>query len=311
MPVIRINANRDQAVLHGSPRPLAAALAPHQTTQGPVVVMIHGYKFLPGHALHCPHDHILATHPRNVPFRPPSWPRQLGFGTGNRDEGLAIAFGWSARGPLWRALRRARRAGRALAQVLLQLHQHNPRRPVHIVAHSMGIELALEALHHLPPGAVQRVLSLTGASYQSRLQTALQTRAGRQAEFVNVTSRENDLFDFLYERLIAPPTRQDRSIGQGISAPNALTLQLDCPQTLRHLARLGAPIGAPQRRICHWSSYTRPGVLRFYHDLLRQPDRLSLPALQQGLPEQSAPRWSRLITASARWPVLPFAQKEA
>jgi|SRR6056297_1300708 len=37
------------------------------------------------------------------------------------------------------------------------------------------------------------------------------------AEVANIASREYDLFDFLLERLIAPPVAGDRCIGQGLS----------------------------------------------------------------------------------------------
>ncbi|WP_233270337.1 alpha/beta hydrolase [Chachezhania sediminis] len=257
--------------------------------------MIHGYKYLPGHPHHCPHLGILSPAPQ-VGTGTPSWPRQLGFGAGLPGEGLAIAFGWDARGALWTAERQARRAGRALAQVIGRLHTAAPGRPVHLVAHSMGTELALEALHHLPPGAIGRILSLTGACYQSRVAGALATPAGRRAEFVNITSRENDAFDFLYERLIAPPAAGDRAIGQGLDLPNLLTLQLDCSRTLAHLERLDCPVGGSARRICHWSSYTRPGVLRFYERLIRQPGIFTLDRLRRGLPESPEKRWSRLMS---------------
>lgn len=309
MPVIRINAIGETARLHGSPTPVGAALARIGPTEGPVVVMIHGFKYQPGHRLHCPHRHILALHPEALPWSAPSWPRQLGFGTGLPAEGLAVAFGWNARGTLWAAQRRAVRAGRALAQVIAALRRQAPTRPVHVIAHSLGSELVLEALHHLPAGAVGRILSLTGASHASRARQALETPAGRTAEFLNITSRENDLFDFMFERLVAPPCPGDRAIGYGLEAPNAVTLQLDCPGTLDHLSRLGAAIAAPERRVCHWSSYTRPGVLQFYRELLRRSDRLPLSTLRRGVPPRPAPRWSRLLAPPSGLAPLPFAQK--
>lgn len=309
MAVIRINAIGEQPALHRSPEPVDQALRRAGAAAGPAIVMIHGFKYLPGHRIHCPHRHILALQPEALPWRAPSWPRQLGFGAGHGDEGVAVAFGWQARGALWAAQRRAVEAGRALAQVIATLHHQRPERPVHIIAHSLGSELALEALHHLPRGAVGRIISLAGACHRSRTQAALATEAGRAADFINVTSRENDPFDFLFERLITPPRPGDRAIGQGLEAPNAVTLQLDCPGTLQHLERLGAAIAAPERRICHWSSYTRPGVLQFYKDLLRRPESLPLSVIRRGLPQDAAPRWSRLIAPPSLALPLPFAQK--
>ncbi|MEX0318410.1 MAG: alpha/beta hydrolase [Ruegeria sp.] len=309
MPVIRINVTGDRTALHRSPRPVHGTLRQTRTLEGPVIIMTHGYKYRPDDAQACPHRTILSLHPAPGPCSGPSWPKQLGFGSGCADEGLAVAVGWDASGPLWAARRRAITAGRVLAGIIAELHRLNRARPIHFIGHSMGTELALEALHHVPPGALRRIISMTGATYRSRALAALATSAGRQAEFINVTSRENDLFDALYEWLIAPPKRGDRSIGLGLDAPNAVTLQLDCPDTLAHLARLSIPIAAPRRRICHWSSYTRPGVLRVYNALLRNHDRLSLPTLSCGLPERPARRWSRLFALPRPQLLLPFAQK--
>ena len=172
----------------------------------------------------------------------------------------------------------------------------------------MGIALALEALHHVPAGTVQRVVSMTGAAYASEALAALDTPAGRACDFINVTSRENDLFEFLYERLIAPPCRGDRTLGFGLVARNAVTVQLDCDDTLALLARRGAPVAPPQRRICHWSSYTRHGVLRFYNELLRHPQTWTLDRLRRDLPDTGTPRWSRLIAPPTRGLALPMTQ---
>jgi len=309
MPVVRINAIDESIALHRSPRSARSVLRQTRDTQGPVIIMTHGYKYRPDDVKACPHRHFLSLHPTPMPRHCPSWPQQLGFGSGFDDEGLGIAFGWNAQGPLWIARRRAVEAGRALAELIRELRHLNPDRPIHFVGHSMGTELALEALHHIPPGALNRIISMTGAAYHSRTLTALTTPGGRRAEFINVTSRENDLFDFLYEWLVQPPERGDRSIGNGLTAANAVTVQLDCPATLAHLSHPAFPVGAPQRRICHWSSYTRPGVLRVYNALLRQEDRLSLSTLRNGLPNQPARRWSRLFAMPKPQAHLPFAQK--
>ena len=302
MPLIRINAKGSEPRLHCGTQPLYRRLAEvtaEATRDEPVIVMIHGYKYRPGMPDHCPHLHLMAMHPRDRPWHSPSWPRQLGFGTGHANEGLGIAFGWDARGPLWSARRRAIEAGRALAQLLNDLRRQSPYRPVHLLAHSMGTEVALQALDHLPANAIQRIVSLTGASYRETAQAALETAAGQTTEFFNITSRENDTFDFLFERLVAPPVRGDRAIGLGLDAPNAVTLQLDCTETLGNLHRLGAPMGNPERRICHWSTYTRAGTLRFYNDLMRNPARWPLNRLQQAVPEAPARRWSRLVAPPA------------
>ncbi|MEX0278466.1 MAG: DUF726 domain-containing protein [Ruegeria sp.] len=309
VPVVRINAIGDTYALHQSTRPPSSALKQAHQTQGPVIIMTHGYKYRPDAINACPHRHILSLHGTSYSTYSPSWPKQLGYGSGFEDEGLGIAFGWNAQGPLWSAHHRALEAGRALADLIHEVHRMSPNRPIHFIGHSMGTELVLEALHHLRPGALSRIISMTGAAYQSRALQALSTPAGRSAEFINITSRENDLFDFLFEWAIRPPKRGDRCIGSGLHASNAITLQLDCPRTLDHLSRLVFPVGDPQRRICHWSSYTRPGVLRVYNALLRHHNRLTLPALQNGIPERSARRWSRLFALPRSQHHLPFVQK--
>ncbi|GHF63023.1 alpha/beta hydrolase [Seohaeicola zhoushanensis] len=307
MPLIRINAHDDVPRLHRGHATLDRELA-LRGGSGPAVVMIHGYSYRPGDLRHCPHRSLLSMTPDDGDA---GWPRQLGFGGGHDNEGLAIAFGWDARGKPRVARLRALSAGRALAHLVTALKRLDPGRPVHVVAHSMGVEVALEALHHLAPGAIGRILSLTGAAYVSRSRAALDTPAGRTAEFVNVTSRENDLFDFLFERLIPAPRRGDRAIGHGLVAANAVTLQIDCSETLGHLDRLGAPVGTPDRLICHWSAYARPGLLQLYNALLRRPERWTLDLLRAGLPPEPASRWSRLLPAFPVALPLPGPQKAA
>lgn len=309
MAVFRINAHEDRPRLHMGGGAVERDLSRLGEIAGPVILMVHGYNYQPGHPSHCPHTKIFSLRSPASTGRASSWLRQLGFGTGHANEGLAVAFGWPSRNAIWQAKRRARSAGIALAKTVAALRRHVPNRPVNILAHSLGSELAFEALAHLPAGAIDRIILMTGASYISRAAEALGTPAGQTAELINVTSRENDTFDFLFERLIAPPRPGDRAIGQGLTAPNAVTLQLDCPDTLAHLNRIGLPIGPPQRRICHWSAYTRPGVLRAYHDLLRHHDTIPLSLIKQGLPESPAPRWSRLLAPPAMSLPLPFAQK--
>lgn len=271
--------------------------------------MTHGFKYRPEDGKACPHRHIFVPSPNADVVALRQLSATTGFGSGFDDEGLGIAFGWNARAPLSASRRRAVDAGRALADVIRYLRRLNPNRPIHFIEHSMGTELALEALHHIQTGSLSRIISMTGGAYQSRTLSALETPAGRQAEFINVTSRENDMFDFMYEWLIQPPQRGDRSIGLGFDAPNAVPLQIDCSDTLDHHSRMIFPVGAPQRRVCHWYSYTRPGVLRLYNALLRNQDHLSLHQLRGSIPEQSARSWSRLFALPRPHDLLPFAQK--
>jgi pimeloyl-ACP methyl ester carboxylesterase len=252
--------------------------------------MVHGYKYKPGSEHHCPHAKIFGD-------TADDWPAQLQFGTDTPDEGLGIALGWDARGTLRKVHRRATDTGKRLATIVKLLRRHTPHRPVHIVAHSLGAELALSALAHLPRGAVDRMVLLTGASYSRRASDMLQTPAGRSVEVLNITSRENDLFDAAFERLVPAPAPGDRAIGLGIDAGNVTNIQLDCAQTLLGFDRMGFKVAAPSRRICHWSAYTRPGVMAFYNAFLRDPAMLPQARLAQWLPREAAPRWSRLLPA--------------
>lgn len=309
MPIIRLNAHGTEYRVHGSTQSPNGLLHGQSSSDSPVVVMIHGYSYEPGHEIHCPHKHILSLDPQPLPWLAPSWPLAVGVGTDGDDAGLGIAFGWFARGTLWRAKRRAIEAGQALAKALTLIRRIAPQRKIHILAHSMGAEVVAEALHHMPSHTVDRIISMTGACYRTRMENALETEAGRTARFINITSRENDLFDFFFESLIAPPRRGDRSIGSGLNCANAVTLQLDCAETLDHLTRLGANVSPPAHRVCHWSSYLRPGVLEFYADLIHRADHLTIDRLRAGIPATPAPRWSRLCPQPGVFLPVSFAQK--
>lgn len=296
MPILRLNAGPEGLVLHSSPACALRVLKSAALGSGPVIVMIHGFKYGPNCIRHSPHTSIFAAKSLPVARNTVPWLHPMGFGAGDADEGLAVAFGWKARGTLWQAQDKARAAGQHLADVIKTIHSRAPHRPIHVVAHSLGSEVIFEALHSLPAHSVNRIVILMGASYTSRAVTAMQqTKAGRNAELFNVTSRENDPFDFFYERFIQPPVRGDQAIGRGIRLPNALTLQLDCSRTLALLAQFGGHISEPTRRVCHWSGYSRPGALPFYARAMRAPAAVPLCALQLMLPATVEKRWSRMF----------------
>jgi len=307
MPLIHVNAGPDGPELHDRPGALQdhlpGMLAPMLSGDGPVIVMVHGFKYAPYHPRECPHRQILSMDPTRDCFKVVSWPRGLGFGRGSADEGLGIGFGWSARGTLRQAYGEAARAGDGLARLIAMIRRIAPGRPVHAVAHSLGARVVLQALPHLPAGAVGRLILLAGAEFGGRAAEALDTPAGRCAEVINVTSRENDLFDFLLECLIPPPARGNRSLGLALpSGPGVLNLQMDHPGTLAALRGAGFEIGAPMTRICHWSPYTRPGALAMYDRLLREAAQLPLAQLRAALPDGPTPRWSRLLPRPAFLP---------
>ncbi len=288
MPLLRINATAQGLTLHDTPQPAARRLCTMASQPGPAIIMVHGYKYRPGSVSHCPHRKIFGADPK-------SWPAQLHFGTGLKDEGIGIALGWDARGSLRKVHERATAMGESLAVIVAMLRHHAPNRPVHVIAHSLGAELALSALEHLPSPAIDRMVLLAGASYARRAASCLRTPAGKGLQLLNVTSRENDLFDVAFERLVPAGNPQDKAIGHGIDAPNAATVQLDCPHSLHGLKKLGFDIAPSCRRICHWSAYTRPGVMALYAQFLRNPSAMPFDSLGQTLPRDGTPRWSRFL----------------
>lgn len=297
MPLLKINADRGQPFLHG-PGDLDTALRAAVRAlpaDAPVIILIHGYRFSPTRKACDPHRHILSLTPTPGCRKAISWPRHLGFGRDTADEGLCIAFGWEARGSIWRAWEAAAQAGTALADLVRRLRALR-RAPVDILCHSLGARVGLCAVSWLAAGSVGRVVLMAAADYRSHVRGVLDTPAGRTAEFVNVTSRENDPFDAAMEWLIRAPAAGDRALGDGLGQgfANWLDLQVDCPETLEVLRDLGYRIAPPSRRVCHWSAYLRPGLFRVYGDLIRDRDLLPLDRLAGLLPGSAAPRWSGL-----------------
>ncbi|MCW9044378.1 MAG: alpha/beta hydrolase [Pseudopelagicola sp.] len=283
MPLIRINAEAQTPVLHGGPHRLDPILARALATPGPILIMVHGYKFLPNDPKHCPHQHIFSAAKTHPCPKAQSWPRHLGFGRNAPDEGVLIAFGWSARGRLRDARAEAETAATALAALVETLNRLAPDRPVHLIAHSLGAHLVLCAMQTVARGCLGRVILLNGAAYQSHAHRALTAPGGQSCEVFNIVSRENAAYDYLFEKTLPPRHRGDRALGRGLIAPNAQTIRLDDPATLATLADMGHPIAPHRRRHCHWSTYLRPGVFGFYTALIRHPERLPLPHLKSRL----------------------------
>lgn len=306
MPMLRISAQDDQPRLHGAAAPLGPVLR-HALAcdSGPVKIMIHGYKYLPGHPGFCPHDGIFSRTPNRKGPRIVSWPRHLGL-RGQRGEGLGISFGWAARGKIWTAYDQAARAGIALANLLGSIQRIAPGRTVHLIAHSLGARVALKAIALSQAGDVSHTILLAAAEFGSVAKQALTTKAGQHVAVLNVTSRENDIYDFLLERLVRCSGPNKRTLGHGCThLPNMVTLQLDDPRGISALRQAGFPIAPPERRVCHWSPYLRPGAFPLYRAFL--DERLSVPHLRALLPSKSEPRWSRFVMRRARFtkPAIP------
>ncbi|TAG21078.1 MAG: hypothetical protein EAZ40_09250 [Rhodobacterales bacterium] len=296
----QISRTRNQA-MPDDPRPIRADAGPQglvldwdRLTRkldalppgAPVVAMVHGWRYAPGLVADCPHGSILSLDPGTGDRRAVSWPRHLGL---DGQAGLGIALGWPAKCDPWRAQFRAARTGRALATIAQRVHALSGR-PLQVIAHSMGARVALAALPLIDPGQISRIILLAAAETRGRALTALATPAGQTVEVVNVTTRENDLFDACFEWGIHLGLRT--SIGQGLGrrCSGWHDLWIDQPRSMAGLAALGHPLADPPRRICHWSPYLRPGTIALYRALI--DGRLNASDLPRHRPGR---RWSRLL----------------
>ena len=316
MALLQVNARAGGLEIPGGHIPgqawegeLAAAVA--RLPEGaPIMVLIHGLRFSPFRPAIDPHRHILSLDPRQDCWKALSWPRNLGFTQTGRADGLCIAFGWEASSPSYAlALRqvypRAPDAAAALARLIDTLVRLAPARRVDLVAHSLGGRVALGAVARVTRPGIGRVILMGAAEYQSAATRALANPAAREAEFYNVTSAENALFDALFRRIVPAGTPDDMPLGAGLAqAPRRwVDIRIDCDRVLARLAARGVPIAPRGRAVCHWSFYLRPGIFGLYRAILRERTGWSAPLLNAALPApEPAPALASLAGAM-RWPV--------
>ena len=263
---------------------------------GTVTIMVHGYRFAPGVSGHDPHGHILSHTPDPGCWKAISWPRHLHL---HRDKtGLGIGFGWNARGALGRVATRAFAMGRVLADLIAHIRSHRPDLAVNLIAHSLGVRVALSALHDLRAGDVARLVLLSGAEYRSRARAAMASPAGRSARVLNVASGENALFDLIFRLFVPAPRVTDWALSAGIADVAGWSdLFIDRAASRAALQRLGIRIRAPQGKICHWSSYLRPGLFRLYRAVFDPNTPDILDRLDHALAQETRksaekrPRW--------------------
>lgn len=277
----------------------AAALAPNQ----PVTIMVHGYRYDPKRPLADPQRDLYA--PRQSSGPALSWPRHLGYRE-DTAPGLAIGLAWPACGSIVAAHLRAERAGVAMAHLVTAIRQVAPTCPINTIGHSLGARVILLAIAALPPAHLSRAVLLSAAAFRADANAALAGPSGQTTEIINITTRENDVFDFLME--FALTAGFERSLGQGLPnrPTNWLDLQIDNPRVLARLETLGFPVASARRRICHWSAYSRPGVFALYRALLTDPAPLPLAVLARAAALPQDPRWTRLLSAPRAALPLPF-----
>lgn len=309
MPLIRINAIGRDPALHAAQAGLDSVLHEALNHPGPVVIMVHGYRFQPGDPIHCPHDHIFSCATEFACNKAVSWPRQLGFVPHSATPGLAIAFGWHARGTLQQAKNTATDAATALARLISSIRAISPNRPINLIAHSLGAQVVLEAFRPLARYDVARIVLMNGATYRTHAQYCLAGPAGRTCEVFNVTSRENAVFDRLFSLALPSAITGDLPISQGIPARNVLSVRIDQPTVRTALSNLGFPIAPGLHRVCHWSTYLRPGLFAFYRALLFAPDTLPMASLQTLL--DLSPHKTREVQRTRQSWLLPYGTGQA
>ncbi len=262
-----------------------------------ITLMTHGLRFHPGDPEHCPHTHILSFTPRAC-WKAVSWPKHLHL---DRNPAvLGVGFGWPARGPLRRVAERAFDAGAALARVIQEIHRLRPDLQVNILAHSLGARVVLCAIGALPEGIVSRIILMSGAEYRSHAVAAMASPGGRGVQVLNMCSGENAPFDALFRLSVRAPNLGERALSAGLAhLPGWVDLRIDCPRHRSVLRGFGLRTRAPATRICHWSTYLRPGVFGLYRQVLdpTQPDLV--PRLATALAQTE----ERKYPALRHWPV--------
>jgi hypothetical protein len=275
MPIVILDAADADAPARAADA--ASALAPGT----PVVALVHGYRYAPGRTGSCPGESLYADG---------GWPRRLAL-----REALLVGVSWNARGTIWQAWDSAARAGARLAEVMAAVG-----RPVDAVAHSLGARVALAAAAQAPAGSAGRLILLAAAAFRGEARAALATPGGAAAEIINVTSRENDLFDAL---LVAAMPWRGRPLGRGLGEGrrNWVDVAIDRAATRAALGRLGYPIATPERRFCHRSGYLRRGLFPFYADLLRDRALLPLPLVAGMLADPADAADQAVAPPPLRW----------
>jgi len=283
----------------------------------PIVVLIHGFTPPSTRRALSAHQTIFAPCSRHTAPHLRSWPEALGFSPDTVTDGLCIGFSWpselpgdppraglAARGGFARVYDRAGEAGFALADLIDQVHDHDPARQIDLVGHSLGARVALAALRKTS-GKPGQILLLGGAEYLSVARAGLVVSAARAAQVYNITSRENRLYDLLLQRFGPPEHRPSPPLGQGMedAVPGWIDIPLEHPGVRAACARRGILLSRPRWRISHRHFYLRPELFALYSNLLRGRDNWQASALLADMTATGAkagPAAPRPLTLPAR-----------
>ncbi len=261
---------------------LAAALGRHPEA-APLVVLVHGYRYVPQKRRLSPHATLFGMRwCEGLRVHAPVEPVLIGFGW------HALGVGRTPLATLRGAYRRAVPAAGALAQLFALLARVAPERPVNVLAHSLGGRVALLACRASPHAALGRFVLMGPAEFREKAQQAIEPHLGSGLEIYNVIAAENRLFDRLFRRIVAP-RRRDGVLGEGLGladplcARHWLDLDLDDPRLGALLAEEGISLAPRRALVDHWGFYRREGTLAFYSRLLSGGANWSIPALRQAL----------------------------
>jgi hypothetical protein len=235
----------------------------------------------------------------------------LGFSESGTEDGLCVAFAWqsrprplasligAARNHFSAAYKRAPAAADALLTVIRTRRAARPDAEIDLFCHSLGARVALlalkDAVEEGMADALGRVMLLGGAVFTGEAQQAMAALDGTpvqdRPQVFNILSRENDLYDALFE-LFAPRARGDLRDGDGALGRSGLGEERE---DWIDLAARGARLAGERRATCHWSFYTRPGAMRFYRRIVCRREDWSIAALRAAhAPEEIEPRWTSL-----------------
>lgn len=274
MPVLNLTVSRDDISPAQGGAGLNCALsraAARGDDTAPIVLLLHGYRYSPLRGPSDPHASLYATGPRgqSLPRRKESWPMALGFRDTEGDPGLCLPVGWDARGRFAEAFGAADEVGTHVARLITRLHRQFPKRPIQIMAHSLGARVALSALERLAGPMVRRIILLAPADLATHAETVLTRPGAKGVEVLQISPTENWLFDRLLEQALRRHPEAGTALGRRPpEAERWVSLSLGTDAELANLAALGHSVAPRNHRVCHWSAYLRDGAMDLYSALL-------------------------------------------